>query len=150
MLEISKVEAEKNQKLEEKTGLEEEILLHELRLQKHQALIRGIEKQGKEMAAMEEELFLVQELAATANGQAKGLERLTFEAYVQGFYFNRIIQAANLRLGIMTNYRYRLQRSEEPIDMRSKSGLDLVVHDAHTGKLRSVKRSPAGNRLKPR
>ncbi len=144
VLEVLKVEAEKNQKLEEKTRLEEEILLHELRLQKHQALIRGIEKQGKEMAAMEEELFLVQELAATANGQAKGLERLTFEAYVQGFYFNRIIQAANLRLGIMTNYRYRLHRSEEPIDMRSKSGLDLVVHDAHTGKLRSVKTLSGG------
>jgi len=144
LLDAAKVEAEKNQKVEEKNRVEQEIMSHELRLQKHQALIRGIEKRGNQMAAMEEEFSLVQELASTANGQAKGLERLTFEAYVQGFYFNRIIQAANLRLGIMTNYRYRLHRSEEPIDMRSKSGLDLVVHDAHTGKLRSVKTLSGG------
>lgn len=138
------VEAQKSQKVEEKSKREQEIMAHEVRLRRHQVLIHGIEKRGKEMAAMEEELFLVQELAATANGQARGLERITFEAYVQGFYFNRIIHAANLRLGVMTNYRYRLQRSEEPIDMRSKSGLDLVVHDAHTGKLRSVKTLSGG------
>jgi len=143
-LDATVIEAQKSQKTIQKTQVEQEILSHELHLQKHQALIRNIERRGKVMAAMEEELFIVQELANTANGQARGLERLTFEAYVQGFYFNRIIHAANLRLGVMTNFRYRLQRSEEPIDMRSKSGLDLVVHDAHTGKLRSVKTLSGG------
>jgi exonuclease SbcC len=143
-LDAAVIEAQKSQKTSQKTQVEQDIMSHELHLQNHEALIRNIERRGKDMVAMEEELFIVQELANTANGQARGLERLTFEAYVQGFYFNRIIHAANLRLGVMTNFRYRLQRSEEPIDMRSKSGLDLVVHDAHTGKLRSVKTLSGG------
>ncbi len=85
-------------------------------------------------------------LARTANGELAGRQKLAFEQYVQIFYFQRILQEANKRLRTMTNGRFELIRRREPDDLRSRTGLDIDVHDHYTGKPRSVQ-SLSGGRI---
>lgn len=77
-------------------------------------------------------------VADTAAGKLKGKDRISFEAYAQGMYFDRIIIAANRRLGIATNGRFELRRREQAANQKSQSGLDLDVLDNYTGKLRDA------------
>jgi exonuclease SbcC len=75
----------------------------------------------------------VKQLNDVANG------RLDFETYAQRAYFERVLRAANHRLKIMSRNRYALlRRSEESSDGRAKTGLELEILDAHTGKKRSA------------
>lgn len=52
--------------------------------------------------------------------------------------FDEILDAANLRLGPMTNHRYQLHRPVEKTGGRSKRGLDIAVFDSNTEKSRST------------
>lgn len=58
--------------------------------------------------------------------------------------FDEVLNAANLRLGPMTNGRYQLHRSKETTGGRSKRGLDIAVLDANTEKSRSTKSLSGG------
>lgn len=77
-------------------------------------------------------------LADTACGKQSGKDRVSFETYVQGLYFDRIIAAANRRLEAITNGRYRLQRRGSSLNRRAQTGLDLDVFDSYTGKARDA------------
>lgn len=78
-------------------------------------------------------------LAATANGRLVGKPRIVFETYVQGIYFDRVIDAANRRLRLMTGGRYLLLRQDmDSASHRGQSGLDLNVMDNYTGKARTA------------
>lgn len=66
-------------------------------------------------------------LSRTANGELPGKEKIAFEQFVQGVYFRRILQAANLRLQDMTEGRYLLLHAEKAMNKRSQAGLELEV-----------------------
>lgn len=92
-----------------------------------------------------EKVYLpISELSKTANGEISGHDRVAFEVFVQGFYFDRVLQAANLRLLEMTEGRYQLFRAENATDKRSQSGLEIEVMDYFTGKGRSIKSLSGG------
>lgn len=77
-------------------------------------------------------------LSDTASGTLPGRDKLMLETYVQGFYFDRVIRRANLRLMAMTGNQYELARSLVAADLRSQSGLDLDVVDHYNGSRREV------------
>lgn len=52
--------------------------------------------------------------------------------------FDEVLDAANLRLGPMTNQRYQLHRPVETTGGRTKRGLDIAVFDSNTEKSRST------------
>ena len=88
-----------------------------------------IERRYRDIAALSE----------TANGKLTGKARIVFETYVQGIYFDRVIEAANRRLGVMTAGRYLLVRQGiDAASHRGQSGLDLDVMDNYTGKARAA------------
>ncbi len=87
-------------------------------------------------------------LSDTAGGTLTGKERLLFETYIQRTYFDNIINMANLRFAGMTDGQYELKRREEPMDLRSKSGLELDVIDHYNGSERSVKTLSGGEAFK--
>lgn len=87
-------------------------------------------------------------LSDTAGGTLTGKERLLFETYIQRTYFDNIISMANLRFAGMTDGQYELKRREEPMDLRSKSGLELDVIDHYNGSERSVKTLSGGEAFK--
>ena len=85
----------------------------------------------------------VKALSDTVSGEVGKKERITFEAYAQMAYFERIIARANTRFMIMSAGRYELKRCTEE-DNRGKSGLGLAVIDHYNGSERSVKTLSGG------
>lgn len=72
-----------------------------------------------------------------ARGQASGTNRISFERYVLGFFFDQIVICANRRLSVMSDGHYQLVRNAEG-ESRGKGGLSLDVVDYATGKRRPV------------
>lgn len=102
------------------------------------------EQAVEEMQAIAQELPRLERTAAAANrvsriarGQAKDSNRISFERYVLGFYFDQIVICANKRLSVMSNGHYQLVRNSEG-ESRGKGGLSLDVVDYSTGKRRPV------------
>lgn len=74
-------------------------------------------------------------LSGLANGLT-GAGRRTFEAFVQSYYFQRMLEASNIRLATMSHGRYYLDRKEEISDRRKRGGLEFEIFDTYTGKAR--------------
>ena len=94
------------------------------------------------------EYLPIMELSRTANGELAGKEKIAFEQFVQGFYFQKILQAANLRLKDMTEGRYLLLHAQKAANKRSQAGLEVEVLDHYTGKARSVRTLSGGEAFK--
>jgi exonuclease SbcC len=62
--------------------------------------------------------------------------RQSFESYVQSMHFARVLAFANRRLGTMTGGRFQMQLSEDVLDLRKVSGLDIEIMDNYTGRCR--------------
>ncbi|MBP0967698.1 MAG: hypothetical protein J5722_08695, partial [Oscillospiraceae bacterium] len=80
----------------------------------------------------------VRDLYRTVGGQQSGQTKLSFEAYVQQFYFRQVVDAANQRLCFLTNDNYALRCQTEGSSLRGQTGLDLEVYDSTTGAWREV------------
>ena len=83
---------------------------------------------------------IIQELYTCCAGIAAGNPRakLTFEAYVQQYYFRFVVAAANKRLTRLTDGMFTLRVTREAANRVSQSGLDLEVLDRSTGQARDV------------
>lgn len=98
-----------------------------------------LEKDQRE--ALEQARFLYE----VARGDYSG--KVNFERYVLAYYFENVIQTANLRLEQMTNSRYTLVRRTQTKGNRT-AGLDLDVFDAYTGAARNVDTLSGGESFK--
>ena len=76
----------------------------------------------------------LRKIAALTNGDNP--LNLKLETYAIGAMFDRVLEAANLRLGPMTSSRYQLERDTE--GGRGSRGLGIQVFDVHTGKSRGT------------
>lgn len=96
----------------------------------------------KSLKALEKERGewgMVDELYKTVSGQAgNGKAKLRFEAYVQQYYFRRVVASANRRLKALTKDGFVLRCREDAKNLRNQSGLDLEVFDRNTGRWRDV------------
>lgn len=83
---------------------------------------------------------IIQELYTCCAGIAAGNPRakLTFEVYVQQYYFRFVVAAANKRLTRLTDGMFTLRVMREAANRVSQSGLDLEVLDRSTGQARDV------------
>ena len=102
------------------------------RLSKIESALKDLRRSAADFEKVEKAYAAVKQLADTANG------KLDFETYAQMAYFERVLRAANQRLQVMSQNRYTLLRKTESDDGRRRSGLDLAVLDAYTGKARSA------------
>ena len=90
----------------------------------------------------------VEELSKVFNGSRKGEQHINFETYVQGIYFDQIVEAANIRIKALTRGRFTLARNAEGRGGSAQCGLDLDVFDAQTGKARDVSSLSGGESFK--
>lgn len=111
-------------------------------------LMRLARKESAKYQTAQKKYLPIMELSKTANGELSGQEKITFEAFVHGFYFDQVLDAANLRFKEMTEMRYELLRAETASNKRSQSGLEIEVMDYYTGKIRSVKSLSGGESFK--
>ncbi|MEG0759599.1 MAG: SbcC/MukB-like Walker B domain-containing protein, partial [Raoultibacter sp.] len=135
------VEAEQDKFTLIKERLESEQRKREVllaRISRNQSIMHTTETTLKRSTGIEEHYGAMETLAHTASGKLSGKDRISFETYVQGIYFDRIITAANQRLSLMTNGRFELKRREQANSRQGQSGLDLDVLDNYTGKARDA------------
>lgn len=97
-------------------------------------LRKSLEEAMRKVAEAEAESGPLRKIAALANGENS--LNLKLETYAIGAMFDRVLEAANLRLGPMTSSRYQLERDRE--GGRGSRGLGIQVFDAHTGKFRGT------------
>lgn len=71
-----------------------------------------------------------------SNGENQ--ERVSFERYVLGTYFNEVLLFANMQLGEMTRGRYQMKRSEARARRGAYSGLDIEVVDTYNYTQRDI------------
>ena len=91
---------------------------------------------------------VLEQLSKTANGTLKNRQKITFEQYIQAYYFRRILDGANRHLAVMTDGRYRLERRETALDKQRSFALELDVFDYYTGKLRPIRTLSGGDSFK--
>ncbi len=84
------------------------------------------------------EWTVVSEVYSAVSGQLSNKVKISFETYIQQYYFNRVIAAANKRLTSLTDGMFTLRCRREGGGFRSQSGLDLEVLDRCTGQWRDV------------
>ncbi len=89
------------------------------------------------LPAHERAAQVAERVSRIARGQASGTNRISFERYVLGFYFDQIVICANRRLSVMSAGHYQLVRNSEG-ENRGKGGLSLDVIDYATGRRRPV------------
>jgi exonuclease SbcC len=73
---------------------------------------------------------------------------MSFETFVQSYYFEGILLRANERLRKMTDSRFQLKRRNDTESRREKRGLDLNIYDAHSGRERNVLSLSGGESFK--
>lgn len=84
------------------------------------------------------------DMSNVAGGRVKGSLRMSFEQYVQSFYFRQILEQANLRLGLMSSGRYLLLHRSESYGGGAQDGLEMDVLDSYTGRQRPVQSLSGG------
>ncbi|MGI9005175.1 MAG: SbcC/MukB-like Walker B domain-containing protein, partial [Streptosporangiaceae bacterium] len=80
-------------------------------------------------------------------GLAKGMDghrKVALTTYVLRHWFEQVVEAANIRLTVMSSGRYELRRSDEAESRRQRAGLTLSVIDRHTGEERGPKSLSGG------
>ena len=83
-------------------------------------------------------------LSDAASGTLPGQSKLSFEAYLQTYYFTEILNRANQWLSKFSSGRFLLHRMEDSQDRRWRAGLELEVLDNYTGKYRHVRTLSGG------
>ena len=107
--------------------------------------IQNIARIQKTRGAYEAEYNLVSDLCDYATGRKAGARgKVDFETYVQGVYFELVLEAANQRLQVLSNGRYSLRHRADASNKRSQAGLEMLVFDRDTGKERDVKSLSGG------
>ncbi len=106
----------------------------------HEDALKEIKDARRQQKRKEENWAVIRDLYYCCAGIAGGNPRakITFEAYVQQYYFKQVAAAANKRLTVLTDGLFTLRCKEEAPDRKHQSGLDLDVLDRATGQWRDV------------
>ncbi len=146
--ELGKLEEQKQEIQTKKDFLKENIDQLKQKIILRETLLKDTKTELKSRQDLIRSYLPIMELSKTANGELNGREKIAFEQFVQGFYFQKILQAANLRLKGMTENRYILMHAENAANKRSQAGLEIEVFDHYTGKKRSVRSLSGGEAFK--
>lgn len=114
--------------------------------QENDKLIHQLEDMVSRFKTLEKLYEVVGMLSNVLNGNNE--YKTGFETYVQAYYFEKVLQCANHRLGKMTQGRYYFMRQEAYRDGRRQAGLEIDVMDQYTGKPRAVTTLSGGESFK--
>ncbi|MCK5189641.1 MAG: hypothetical protein KAR12_06260, partial [Methylococcales bacterium] len=124
-------QSQKNECLKQKGKLDE-------RFKVIDTLIKKVAKEKQCLKTATEDYEQASHLSRIANGTGYQGSKLSFSRYLLGRLLDEILQAASIRLDIMSEGRYQLTRKLDQSNNRSAFGLDIELTDAYTGQKRSV------------
>ncbi len=132
----------------EKSKAEAELSTLEDRQRRNQDVEKTLASCGEKIGKIEAEWKITDELYKTASGNLPQKMKLSLETYVQKYYFQKVVAAANIRLNKLTDGMYYLRCKPDAKDGRTPAGLDMDVLDRMTGKWRDVSTLSTGESFK--
>lgn len=98
----------------------------------NQAIADALNRIAKESEQARRKADLLTHLYNTVKGKQAGKVNLSFEAYIQAYYFERVVEAANRRFEAMSEGRYLLRRRDDSVSIsgqkRSGFGCARPLH----------------------
>lgn len=108
------------------------------------SVISVVSKAFKKLSDDVKKKNLYEKLYAMIKGNQKGAERISFERFVQTYYFNQVLEYANQKLFALSNGRYKFIRRNEESNHSISSGLNLDIIDYYTGNSRNAETLSGG------
>ena len=132
------LQGQKQKLMADRNQLQEDLaeLGHSIRLNREAR--NSLQKLGEAWEKQSRYFTMCRELSDTANGTLTGKDRISFETYIQAYYFDLVLERANGRLRSMTANRYELIRQTGGGDRRKNTGLELDVKDYYNSTVRSA------------
>lgn len=132
------LQGQKQKLMADRNQLQEDLaeLGHSIRLNREAR--NSLQKLGEAWEKQSQYFAMCRELSDTANGTLAGKDRISFETYIQAYYFDLVLERANGRLRSMTVNRYELIRQTGGGDRRKNTGLELDVKDYYNSTVRSA------------
>ncbi|MBR2912840.1 MAG: SMC family ATPase [Oscillospiraceae bacterium] len=139
MADIAALEIAKAQAQERCNALASEVRRLHTTCEINSEVCESLQKLLASQKKLRSEWGVISDLYKTVSGQqGGGKAKLRFEAYVQQYYFRRVVASANRRLRLLTQDTFVLRCREDAKNLREQSGLDLEVLDRNTGQWRDV------------
>jgi exonuclease SbcC len=122
-------------------------LLLDGRAKRAQELTAKLKGELGRSADLQAEFDLIDQLARAARGEAPNQLGIPLESFVLAAELEEIVAAANGRLQTMSQGRYAIEHSDERTRGGKRTGLEIVVYDAHTGATRSPRSLSGGEKF---
>jgi exonuclease SbcC len=117
------------------------------RTKRAQVLTAKLEAELESTAELASEFKVVDVLARATRGEAPNQLGIPLESFVLAAELEAIVAAANGRLQTMSQGRYAIEHSDERTRGGKRTGLEIVVYDAHTGATRSPRSLSGGEKF---
>ncbi len=91
---------------------------------------------GRRLEQLDSRYAVIGTLSDVANGQTG--QKISLQRFVLSVLLDEVLLEASQRFSLMSKGRYQLLRNEDRSKGNKASGLDLLVDDAYTGKVRPV------------
>lgn len=141
---LEKLEAEKMQAEERLTAVKEKLAHHQEKERDNRSVYEELAPRAKERKLVIEEHTRVDQLYRLVSGNVTG-GRMDLETFVQRYYLERVLHAANRRFQEMSGGQFELRMvSPERAGEGKNRGLDLMVYSAVTGKEREIRTLSGG------
>ena len=121
---------------ERKTGADQVWQAKNSRLKQIEATLLKLNANKKRLDKLDAEYAVVGTLSDVASGQTG--HKVSLQRFVLSVLLDDVLVEASNRLTAMSKGRYRLLRKEDRSKGNKASGLELLVDDAYTGKVRPV------------
>jgi len=121
---------------EEKTRIETEWKHHDSRLESLLKTQTKLATNQQRLKELDDRYAVVGTLSDVANGQTG--QKISLQRFVLSVLLDEVLLVASERFSLMSKGRYQLLRNEDRSKGNKASGLDLLVDDAYTGKVRPV------------
>jgi exonuclease SbcC len=115
--------------------------------QRAQELTAKLKSEMGRSADLQAGFEVIDRLARATRGESPNELGIPLESFVLAAELEEIVAAANGRLQTMSQGRYAIEHSDERTRGGKRTGLEIVVYDAHTGATRSPRSLSGGEKF---